>query len=54
VLVTASREPLEVDPERLFRGVVVVKLLGRLRLGPARTKDGVEYLFGMELEREMD
>ena len=54
VLVTASRRPLEVDPERLFRGVVVVRLLGRLHLGPARTADGIEYLFGMDLERELD
>jgi hypothetical protein len=54
VLVTASRRPLVVDPERLFRGVVIVKLLGRLRLGPGRTEDGVEYLFAMELERETD
>ncbi|MFO8071082.1 MAG: hypothetical protein R6V85_04330 [Polyangia bacterium] len=50
VYVDASGDPYEVDREKLYRSVVKVEALGRLELGPNRTEDGVEYMFGMELK----
>jgi hypothetical protein len=49
VYVDASDDPYEVDREKLYRSIVKVDALGRLELGPNRTEDGVEYMFGMEL-----
>ena len=54
VYVTTSQGPIEVDREKLFRGVLILELLGRLRIGPQVTSDGVEYLFGMELRQRLD
>jgi hypothetical protein len=54
VYVTATDRPIEIDPERLFRGVVMLRLLGRLELGPKKSADGVEYLYGLELRKEID
>ena len=49
VYIDASDEPYEVNREKLYRSVVKVEALGRLELGPRRTDDGVEYMFGMKL-----
>ena len=43
-----------VEPERLYDAVVIVKVIGRLFLGPARTEDGVEYLYRLELKEVLD
>ncbi len=51
---TPKGAPLEVDRERLYRGVVYTKLLGRLRLGPHTSSDGVEYLFSLELKERRE
>ncbi|MBW2277695.1 MAG: hypothetical protein JRF63_09405 [Deltaproteobacteria bacterium] len=42
-------EPYEANRERLYRSVVIAEARGRLTLGPRKTKDGVEYMFGLEL-----
>jgi hypothetical protein len=54
VYVRAQEHPIQVDPEKLFRGVVTLRVLGRLELGPQRSEDGVEYLFGLELRSELE
>lgn len=54
VYVTTGEQPLAVDREKLFSSVVMLELLGRLRLGPQTTADGVQYLFGMELRERLD
>jgi len=54
VYVTTGDEPLEVDREILFRSVLMLELLGRLRLGPHQSSDGVQYLFAMELRKRLD
>jgi hypothetical protein len=54
VYVTSDYGPVEVDREKLFRGVLILDLLGRLRIGPQVTDDGVEYLFGLELRERLD
>ena len=51
VYVTANAAPITIDPERLFRGVVMLRVLGRLELGPQKSSDGVEYVFGFELRK---
>ena len=51
---TPKGAPLEVDRERLYRGVVYTKLPGRLRLGPHTSSDGVEYLFSLELKERRE
>ncbi|MBW2529607.1 MAG: DUF3299 domain-containing protein, partial [Deltaproteobacteria bacterium] len=53
VYVTTPRGPIEVDREKLFRGVLILELLGRLRLGP-HGADGVEYLYALELRERLD
>jgi hypothetical protein len=47
-------EPLAVDRERLYRSVVYAKLLGRLELGPAKSGDGVEYLFSLKMRERLE
>jgi hypothetical protein len=47
-------EPYEADRERLYRSVVIAEARGRLVLGPLKSKDGVEYMFGLELEEISD
>ncbi len=44
--------PFEVDRERLYRGIVITEILGRLLLGPVEA-DGVDYLFGLELKERL-
>jgi len=54
VYVTTAGAPLSVDRERLYRSVVYAKLLGRLQLGPAKSDDGVEYLFSMKMREQLE
>ena len=54
IYVRTSGDPLEVDRERLYRSVVYAKLLGRFELGPGKSADGVEYMFGMDLEERKE
>jgi hypothetical protein len=54
VYVDASSKPYEVDREQLYRSIVKVEALGRLELGPNRSSDGVEYMFGLELREISD
>lgn len=50
VYVEAPRgKPYGADRERLYRSVVIAEARGRLVLGPVKTGDGVEYMFGLEL-----
>ncbi len=50
VYVEATEHPIRVDPEDLYNTVVISSVLGRLELGPNKTEDGIEYLYGLELE----
>jgi hypothetical protein len=50
VYVDASKRPLKVDRAKMYTDVVVIKAVGRFLLGPAKTKDGIEYLWGLELK----
>jgi hypothetical protein len=55
VYVTAPKgEPYEADRERLYRSVVIAEAKGRFVLGPHKTPDGVEYMFGLELTEISD
>ena len=54
VYVRTNGAPLKVDRERLYRSVVYAKLLGRFELGPGKSEDGVEYMFGMDLEERKE
>jgi hypothetical protein len=54
VYVDAGSDPYEVDREQLYRSIVKVEALGRLELGPNRSADGVEYMFGLELKEISD
>ena len=54
VYVRTRGGPLKVDREELYRSVVTARLLGRLELGPFESKDGVQYLFGLELKRRLE
>lgn len=54
LLYVTTDEPVEVDRETLFRSVLMLELLGRLRLGPHTTSDGVQYLFGLELRERIE
>jgi hypothetical protein len=54
VYVTTDGAPLVVDRERLYRSVEYAKLLGRLRLGPGASDDGVEYMFSMEMKERLE
>lgn len=54
IYVRTNGDPLEVDRERLYRSVVYAKLLGRFELGPGKSPDGVEYMFGMDLEERKE
>ena len=51
VYVTVKGEPLRVDRERLYRSVLNMTVLGRFEIGPRRSKDGVEYLYSLELNK---
>ncbi len=51
VYVTVKGDPLRVDRERLYRSVLNMTVLGRFEIGPRRTKDGVEYLYSLELNK---
>lgn len=50
VYVDATDHPIHVDPEDLYNTVVISSVLGRLELGPSKTEDGIEYMYGLELE----
>lgn len=54
VYVDARKRPYKVDREQLYRSIVKVEARGRLILGPGRSPDGVEYMFGLELEKIRD
>jgi hypothetical protein len=54
VYVTSAARPIPIDPERLFRGIVVLRGLGRLELGPRKSADGIVYLYGLELRALLD
>ena len=54
VYVTSVERPIQIDPERLFRGIVVLRGLGRLELGPRKSADGIAYLYGLELRSVLD
>ncbi|MCP4674486.1 MAG: hypothetical protein GY854_03005 [Deltaproteobacteria bacterium] len=41
-----------VDREKLYRGIVITEILGRLDLGPVKT-DNVDYLFGLDLKKRL-
>lgn len=47
-------EPYHADRERLYRSVVIAEARGRLVLGPVKSSDGVEYMFGLELKEIAD
>lgn len=51
VYVTATGAPMKVDREKLYGGVLIAKVVGSFELGPAKAKDGTEYLFGLALRR---
>jgi hypothetical protein len=51
---TLPGEPYSADRERLYRAVVIAEARGRLVLGPVKSKDGVEYMFGLELREIAD
>ena len=50
VYVTVAGAPMKVDREKLYSGVVIAKVVGKLELGPTAAKDGTEYLFGLALK----
>jgi hypothetical protein len=54
VYVDSSSQPYKVDREQLYRSIVKVEAIGRLELGPNRSSDGVEYMFGLELKEITD
>jgi len=54
IYVNAESKPLKVDREELYRGVMVVRILGRFFVEAAKTADGVEYLFRMEMKELED
>ncbi len=45
-----TKEPIKVDREDLYRGIVRLKILGRFFLGAEKTKDGAEYIYKIELK----
>jgi hypothetical protein len=47
-------EPYGADRERLYRSVVIAEARGRLVLGPIKSSDGVEYMFGLDLTEIAD
>ncbi len=44
--------PFKVNREKLYRGIVITEILGRLDLGPVKA-DNVDYLFGLELKERL-
>jgi hypothetical protein len=50
----SAERPIQIDPERLFHGIVVLRGLGRLELGPRKSADGIAYLYGLELRSVLD
>ena len=54
VYVEKKGKPLRVDRESLYKSVVNMTVKGRFFLGPKVTKDGVQYLFGMEFKEMVD
>ncbi len=54
VYVDATKNPLTVDREELYRSVVAVKLLGRFFIEHVRGENGVEYVFRLELNKVLD
>jgi hypothetical protein len=51
---TPAGKPYEADRERLYRSVVIAEARGRMVLGPLKGRDGVEYMFGLELKEISD
>lgn len=54
VYVEAEEHPLVVDREDLYRGVVVVRVLGRFFIKHQKTREGVEYLFRMDMKQVIE
>jgi hypothetical protein len=50
VYVDAAKAPYAADRAQLYTGAVLVKAVGRFLLGPAKTNDGITYIWGMELK----
>jgi hypothetical protein len=50
IYVDASKSPLSVDRKKMYTDTVIIKAVGRFLLGPTKTKDGIEYLYGLELK----
>lgn len=53
IYVDASKTPLKldsVDKKKMYEDVFIIKAVGRFLLGPTKTKDGIEYLYGLELK----
>ena len=43
-------EPMKVDRETLYRSILTMTATGRFFIGPGKSKDGVEYMFSMEMK----
>jgi hypothetical protein len=54
IYVEVPDSPFVVDREELYRSVVLVPTLGRLRLGPGTTKDGVTWLLSLDFRETID
>ena len=54
VYVEVKGEPLKVDREKLYRGIVRLKIMGRFFLGADKTADGAEYIYKMELKEVLE
>ena len=54
IYVEVPGDPFVVDREELYRSVVLVPTLGRLRLGPGTTKDGVTWLLSLDFRETID
>ena len=53
IYVDASKKPLKLsaeDRKKMYEDVYPIRAVGRLLLGPKKTADGIEYLFGLELK----
>jgi hypothetical protein len=51
---TPPGAPYRVDRELLYRSVLMVRIRGRLVLGPVRTAEGTQYMFGIELREVVE
>lgn len=51
VYVYLPDKPIKIDREVLYNGILMFKILGRFFIEPGISKDGVEYVFSMELKQ---